>query len=135
MPADNPPWRGLGKLLALAEFPNVSVKLSGVPTLSTTSYPYPDIWPYLERVLDAFGVDRCMWATDQHRVFGRPHGFAPVPRHPGYHSYAQGLHYLLDSGEFSEPEKTALFGGTARRIMGWANASPDTGEAVAEGTG
>ena len=118
-PADDPPWRDLGQLLKLAAAPNISVKLSGAPTLSATSYPYPDIWPYLRQVLDAFGADRCMWGTDQHRVFGRLHGFDPVPRYPGYHSYAQGLHYLLDSDELSEPEKTALFGGTTRRIMGW----------------
>ncbi|MBA6440864.1 amidohydrolase family protein [Streptomyces sp. GMR22] len=119
MPADDPPWRDLGQLLALADLPNVSVKLSGAPTLSDTPYPYPDIWPHLRQVLDAFGVDRCMWGTDQHRVFGRLHGFDPVPRYPGYHSYAQGLHYLLDRDEFSEAEKSALFGGTLRKIMGW----------------
>ncbi|TMU99892.1 amidohydrolase [Streptomyces sp. DASNCL29] len=119
MPADDPPWRDLGQLLALADLPNVSVKLSGAPTLSDTPYPYPDIWPHLRQVLDAFGVDRRMWGTDQHRVFGRLHGFDPVPRYPGYHSYAQGPHYLLDRDEFSEAEKTAPFGGTLRKIMGW----------------
>ncbi|MFS7878427.1 amidohydrolase [Streptomyces asiaticus] len=78
MPADDPPWRDLGQLLALADLPNVSVKLSGAPTLSDTPYPYPDIWPHLRQILDAFGVDRCMWGTDQHRIFGRLHGFDPV---------------------------------------------------------
>ncbi|WP_446045721.1 amidohydrolase family protein [Streptomyces olivaceus] len=129
--ADAPPWRDLGSLLSLAARPNVFVKLSGAPTLSDKPYPYPDIWPHLWRILDAFGVDRCMWATDQHRVLGRLHGFDPVPRYPGYHSYAQGLHYLLDRPELSEPEKTALLGGTARRIMGWTPApSPATGSSV-----
>ncbi|MFJ1840413.1 hypothetical protein [Streptomyces sp. NPDC088146] len=84
-------------------------------------------------MLAAFGVDRCMWATDQHRVFGRLHGFPPMSRYPGYHSYAQGLHHLLDRGELSKPEKTALFGGTARRITGWAGTPPDAGSAVATG--
>ncbi|WP_329057885.1 amidohydrolase family protein [Amycolatopsis sp. NBC_01480] len=122
VPADDPPWHDLEQLLELAELPNISVKISGAPTLARTSYPYPDIWPYLARVIEAFGVDRCMWGTDQHRVFGRLHGFDPVPRYPGYHSYAQGLHYLLDSDRLSESDKTALFGGTARRVLGWAAA-------------
>ncbi|GLU46568.1 amidohydrolase family protein [Nocardiopsis ansamitocini] len=119
IPADDPPWRDLGHLLALAELPNVFVKLSGAPTLSTKAYPYPDIWPHLLRVLGAFGADRCMWATDQHRVFGRLHGFDPVPMYPGYHSYAQGLHYLLDQPELSKSDKTALLGGTTRQVMSW----------------
>ncbi|WP_275559449.1 amidohydrolase family protein [Streptomyces sp. 5-6(2022)] len=119
MPPDDPPWRDLRQLLTLADLPNVSVKLSGAPTLSDTPYPYPDIWPCLRQVLDAFGTDRCMWGTDQHRVSGRLHGFDPVPRYPGHHSYAQALHYLLDRDELTETEKTALFGGTLRNIMSW----------------
>ncbi len=135
MPPDDPPGRDLGQLLALAGLPNVSVKLSGAPPLSDTPYPYPDIWPCLEQVLDAFGADRCMWGTDQHWVSGRLHGFDPVPRYPGYHSYAQGLHYLLDRDELSEAEKTALFGGTVRKIMGWAAvlASSRTPRPLADG--
>ncbi|TXL88090.1 amidohydrolase family protein [Streptomyces sp. IB2014 016-6] len=127
-PADEPPWRDLGQLLSLAELPNVFVKLSGAPTLSTRTYPYPDVWARLRQILDAFGADRCMWATDQHRVFGRLHGFDPVPRYPGYHSYAQGLHYLLDRPELSKSERTALFGGTTRRIMGWPPAQSPAAE-------
>ncbi|MFE9183879.1 amidohydrolase family protein [Micromonospora haikouensis] len=115
---DDPAWRDLAHLLALAEFPNVSVKLSGAPTLSAVPYPYPDVWPHLRQVLDAFGVDRCMWATDQHRVSGRLPGLDPLPRYPGYHSYAQGLHYLLDRLDLSPAEQAALFGGTARRVLG-----------------
>ncbi|WP_367123825.1 amidohydrolase [Streptomyces phytohabitans] len=135
MPADDPPWRDFGELLKLAELPNVSVKLSGAPTLSTAPYPYPDLRPPLERVLDAFGVDRCMWATDQHRVFGRLHGFPEVPRYPGYHSYAQGLHYLLDHVELSPSERTALFGGTARRVLGWTDRHRGTGATDGPATG
>ncbi|MFJ8937347.1 amidohydrolase family protein [Streptomyces sp. NPDC102365] len=127
IPADAPPWRDLGHLLSLASLPNIFVKLSGAPTLSDKPYPYPDIWPRLRQILEAFGADRCMWATDQHRVFGRLHGFDPVPRYPGYHSYAQGLHYLLDRPELSELEKTALFGGTMRRVMGWTPTPPPAG--------
>lgn len=120
MAADDPPWRDLDDLLALAEFPNVSVKVSGAPTLSADPYPYPDIWPRLTRVFEAFGMDRCMWGTDQHRVFGRIHGLAePLPRYPGYHDYAEGVHFLLDRDDLSASDKEALFGGTLRKIMRW----------------
>ncbi|MGX4655215.1 amidohydrolase family protein [Micromonospora sp. SCSIO 07396] len=119
LPVTDPPWRDLDRLLALAGLPNVLVKLSGVPTLSAEPYPYADVWPFLGRVLDAFGVDRCLWGTDQHRVAGRLPGLAPVPDHPRQHSYAEGLHFLRDTTRLSATDKVALLGGTARRVMGW----------------
>ncbi|MFD5827890.1 amidohydrolase family protein [Lentzea sp. NPDC060358] len=118
-PVADPAWGDLGHLLALAEFPTVSVKLSGAPTLSTADYPYPDVWPHLAAVLDAFGVDRCLWGSDHHRVLGRLPGLAPLPAYPGRHSYAQALHHLLDRADLSTADKTALFGGTARRVLNW----------------
>jgi predicted TIM-barrel fold metal-dependent hydrolase len=117
LPVGDQPWGELDRLLDLAELPNVAVKLSGAPTLARTPYPFPDIWPHLDRVIDAFGVRRCMWGTDQHRVAGRLHGLDPVPRYPGHHSYAEGLHYLLDRTGLSPAEKTEIFGGTARRLL------------------
>ncbi|GAB3285535.1 amidohydrolase family protein [Kineosporia babensis] len=116
-PVDTSPWHGLDDLLSLAALPNVAVKLSGAPTLSTTGYPYPDIWPHLNRVLESFGVDRVMWGTDHHRILGRFPGMDPLPKYPGYHSYAQGLHYLLDNDQLTIDEKAALLGGTTRRIL------------------
>jgi L-fuconolactonase len=63
-------WADLPKLLALAAYPNVRVKVSGACTMSLAGYPYDDIWDPVLRVLDAFGVDRCMWGTDWTRTIG-----------------------------------------------------------------
>ena len=63
-------WADLPKLLALAAYPNVRVKVSGACTMSLAGYPYDDIWGKVLRVLDAFGVDRCMWGTDWTRTIG-----------------------------------------------------------------
>ncbi|GAA3601220.1 hypothetical protein GCM10022223_16110 [Kineosporia mesophila] len=104
-----------GDLLVLA---NVSVKVSGIRTLSRCPDHYPGLWPHLERVLEAFGADRCLWGTDHLRVAGRLPGLGPVPPCPGRHSCAEGLHYRLDRDELSAAKKTALFAGTARRILG-----------------
>jgi L-fuconolactonase len=120
---DDPPWRGIDDLVKLAEFPNVSAKVSGAPTLSAEPYPFPDIWPHLDRVFTAFGIGRCMWGSDQHRVFGRVYGRTKdYGRYPGYHSYAEALHYLLDSNELSKTDKQGLLGGNLRRIMRWEGA-------------
>jgi L-fuconolactonase len=54
----------LEKLLALARFPRVFVKISHVWTLSKLPYPYADAIDQLKRLRDGFGAGRLMWGTD-----------------------------------------------------------------------
>ena len=51
-------------LLALARFPNVAIKATGVPHYAGEAYPYPALHPYLKQVFDAFGPARMFWGTD-----------------------------------------------------------------------
>ena len=53
---DEAAFANLGEMLALATYPNVAVKLSGVPSYSSH--------PYLRQIFDAFGPQRCFWGTD-----------------------------------------------------------------------
>jgi L-fuconolactonase len=46
------------------------VKISGACTMSLQLFPYDDIWDPVLRVIDAFGLDRCMWGTDWTRTIG-----------------------------------------------------------------
>src|SRR6266404_3363122 len=69
-PAPAAPFADLPTLLALAEYANVAVKISGACTLSHEPFPYKDIWDPLWRIFDAFGFDRCMWGTDWTRAVG-----------------------------------------------------------------
>ena len=48
----------LPNLLALARYPNVAVKATGVPGSTREPYPYRNLHPYLRRVNDAFGPER-----------------------------------------------------------------------------
>jgi len=52
------------QLLALAKFPNVAVKATGVPHYSGEPYPFPALHTYLRQVYDAFGPQRMFWGTD-----------------------------------------------------------------------
>jgi predicted TIM-barrel fold metal-dependent hydrolase len=52
------------QLLALAKFPNVAVKATGVPHYSGESYPFPALHTYLRQVYEAFGPHRMFWGTD-----------------------------------------------------------------------
>ena len=61
---------GIDELVALAPIPNVFVKTSCVPALSTDPYPYRNIFDQLARVIHTFGPERCFWGTDYSRLPG-----------------------------------------------------------------
>jgi predicted TIM-barrel fold metal-dependent hydrolase len=65
---DDALYADLGEMLALARLPNVAVKLSGAPSTSSQPYPYRNIHPYLQRIIETFGPDRCFWGTDITRM-------------------------------------------------------------------
>ena len=52
------------KLLALAKYPNVYVKVSELMILSPSKkYPYRDTHKLVKEVYEAFGADRLLWGT------------------------------------------------------------------------
>jgi predicted TIM-barrel fold metal-dependent hydrolase len=54
----------LKNLLALARYHKVWVKLSELTSVSKSGkYPFRDAYPAVERVIEAFGVDRLLWGT------------------------------------------------------------------------
>lgn len=61
---DNLVSEAIAQAAALAKYPNVSVKLSSVPLVSTEGYPFRDTFPYIRRLFDAYGPQRCHWGTD-----------------------------------------------------------------------
>ena len=122
-PRETPPWRGLADLVPLARHPNVAVKMTGALVLSDVPYPHEDLWPHLRGMIDAFGADRVMWASDIGRFQGRigwENLYPPAKGdYVGKHSYAQSLFFVRESRFLSEAEKAALLGGTVRRLLRW----------------
>ena len=106
-PAPAEPFVELPKLLALAQYDNVAVKVSGACTLSHASFPYDDLWDPLCRVFDAFGFDRCMWGTDWTRAINVV-------------SYEQGVEPFRLTGRLSDGERADLMGGTLQKIYKWS---------------
>ena len=100
------PFADLPKLLALAPYNNVAVKISGACTLSHEPFPYKDIWDPLCRIFDAFGFGRCMWGTDWTRAVGML-------------TYEQGVEAFRVSDRLSENDRAALMGETLQRIYNW----------------
>jgi predicted TIM-barrel fold metal-dependent hydrolase len=101
------PWAELPKVLALAALPNVAMKITGACTLSLEPFPYADIWDPVCRVIDAFGIDRCMWGTDWTRAVK-------------FLTYAQGVDAFRATDRISASDKAKLMGGTLTRIYGWS---------------
>jgi L-fuconolactonase len=58
---DAAPWTGMK---AIAAHDNVAVKISSVPRASAEEWPFEDVHPYLRRLLDWFGPERCMLGSD-----------------------------------------------------------------------
>jgi predicted TIM-barrel fold metal-dependent hydrolase len=105
MDADPEPFETLPQLLAMAELPNVAVKFSGAPTLSKEPFPFVDLWPHLRQVVDAFGPERLIWASDYQRVKD--------------HTYAEALAFVRDTDELTDEEKEWILGKAARRVLRW----------------
>jgi predicted TIM-barrel fold metal-dependent hydrolase len=61
-PIDQPDQ--LEKLLVLARYPRVFVKISHLWSISRRPYPWLDAQEYARRCYDAFGPQRLMWGTD-----------------------------------------------------------------------
>jgi predicted TIM-barrel fold metal-dependent hydrolase len=51
-------------ILRLAKTGRVNVKISGYLKFAKQPYPFEDCWPFVRAVIDAFTLDRCMWASD-----------------------------------------------------------------------
>ena len=88
-------------MLTLAKLPHVAIKITGACTLSLEAFPYNDIWDPVCRMIDAFGIDRCLWGTDWTRAVK-------------FLNYAQGVDAFRVTDRISDSDKAKLMGGTAR---------------------
>jgi len=61
-------FEDLPRVCALAKRPNVAVKASGMPSLSSEPYPFRDLHEPIKRLVDAYGPKRVFWGTDLTRM-------------------------------------------------------------------
>jgi len=101
-PADRP--EKLQKLLALARYPRVFVKVSHTWSVSKQPYPYRDAQEQVKRLYDAFGPQRLMWGTD----------WPLVEAHCGY---AKALAMVRDEMKFlNDDDKSWMLSRTIERV-------------------
>jgi L-fuconolactonase len=128
----------LPELLALGEYPNVAVKLTGLPVLQPDCYPFSRLWPKLHRMIEAFGPERLLWGSDVQRVTGRV--WHPPLRTAGFEAinYSELVGYLLHTDELGESDKATMLGAAAREWFSWRReeAAParDAGSSASAGS-
>jgi L-fuconolactonase len=101
------PWADLPKVLDLAPHDNIHIKISGACTLSHEKFPYRDIWDPIIRIVDTFGLERCMWGTDWTRA-------------TALLTYDQGVESFRVTNRLSETDRSALMGETLQQVYNWA---------------
>ena len=93
---------------ALAKYPNVSVKLSAAPLLSSEPYPFRDVTPHIRCLFDAYGPRRCYWGTDMTNSFAKA-------------TYRQRItHFTEELGFLSEDDKDWVMGRALVTCLAWA---------------
>ena len=98
----------IGDAVALAKYPNVSIKMSNLVNASLEPYPFRDLDDPLKRVFDAFGPQRCHWGTDLTNNMARA-------------TYSQRLAHFTEVLKFmSESDKDWVMGRSIREKLKWA---------------
>lgn len=102
---DDPEWRK--GMPALAALPNVAVKLSGMVTEADwASWTPADLRPFVESVVDWFGVERLMFGSD----------WPVCLLAASYAGVVEGLKQAL--GELSTGDEARIFGSNAVQVYG-----------------
>jgi predicted TIM-barrel fold metal-dependent hydrolase len=94
-------------VVALAKYPNVSVKVSSAPTYSFDPYPWPDMTEHIRRCFDAYGPQRCYWGTDLTNAYAKS-------------TYRQRITHFTEELPFlSEEDKDWVMGRAILQRLGW----------------
>lgn len=98
---------GIEQAVALAKYPNVSIKMSASPGLSAQPYPFKDVADHLKRVFDAYGPQRSYWGTDLTNSYAKA-------------SYRQRItHFTEELGFLSESDKDQVMGRAIVARLKW----------------
>jgi len=98
----------IGHAVALAKYPNVSIKMSNLVNASLEPYPFRDLDDPLKRVFDAYGPRRCHWGTDLTAGYARA-------------TWSQRVTHLTEELKFlSESDKDWVMGRSIREKLKWA---------------
>lgn len=99
---------GFQAALALGHTGRAAVKLSGYSKFSAHGTPFPDCWPFIRALVDAFTLDNCMWASDW--------PFLRAPERVDYGPLLKMVEHLFPTSA----DRSKLFWDTPARLFGFA---------------
>lgn len=105
-PVPKEPWADLPKVLTIAQFPHVVMKITGACTLSHRPFPFEDIWDPVCRMIDAYGIDRCLWGTDWTRAVNLI-------------TFEDAVEAFRLTTRFSQSDREKLMGLNTARVYAW----------------
>ncbi len=98
---------GANRIIALADLPNVYVKISALPCYSTQAYPYPNLHGPVQSVIKAFGPERSFWGTD-------------ITRMPKTSSYQEAVSMVVEELDFlSSKDLEWVMGQGLAKCLDW----------------
>lgn len=107
-----PPHNRYRRVLALAKYPNIFMKVPGLgemcprPMPLRKPFPFENVPPLIEMALEAFGARRLMWGSNFPPVAGRGEG------------YRNALRLPMEHVQFKSPEDQEwIFGKTATTLF------------------
>jgi predicted TIM-barrel fold metal-dependent hydrolase len=104
---DNRVEEAVGQAVALAKYPNVSVKMSASPGISREPYPFRDVAGHLKRAFDAYGPQRSYWGTDLTNSYAKA-------------SYRQRItHFTEELSFLSDSDKDWVMGRGIMQRLQW----------------
>lgn len=98
--------RAIAATSDLAQYPNMAVKVSATPGLSSAEFPYSDITDAVKGVIKAFGPERSFWGTDITRIMQKM-------------TYAQTVTNFTDHLGLSEDELEWIMGRGICEFLDW----------------
>lgn len=99
---------GFRALLDLARTQRVAVKLSGLQKFSAEPPPHEDALPFVRSLIDAFGLEQCMWASDW--------PFLKAPQRLDVGPLVRAVERLLPEAA----QRRQLWWDSPRRWLGWS---------------
>lgn len=109
--ADTRIAEAIDRTVAMSRFPNVYVKVSALPFYSVERYPFRDMYPYIRRVIEAFGPKRAFWGTDLSKMLNK-------------FSYRVCIDHLMQMDFLSDTDKEWIMGRGIAQCLRWP--LPDT---------
>jgi predicted TIM-barrel fold metal-dependent hydrolase len=104
---DDAVGKKVDEIAPLARHPNVYVKVSATPCLSTAPFPFRNIHAHIRRAIESFGPQRSIWGTDLTRFIQKC-------------SYRESVLMFTEHLDFlSASDKEWVMGRTIMTCLGW----------------